>query len=245
MPTVYGWPLILLALAGAVTIIIRRSKPGFVALIGFLIVYLLFTADDPYWLPVARFTVLMAPLMAVIAAFSLGIPFFRTRLAKIWLPLWGVIGVFPLLTWSPNPNYFPFDQLVKELLADAMPPGRLVVPHFWPTPFSVYCNFYGLRNFRLVTPKWKPSKWHSAEQDLSKLCATHNCDYLVLAGRRSPAGRVSVLGMEDLDFASISMNNIKGFVVLKTFWFWRNFLTIAKPMHTNSADVGRVYPGSL
>jgi hypothetical protein len=236
MPRVYGWPLVILALAGTMMIVVRRSTAGVVALFGLMFVYVLFTADDPYWIPEPRFTVLMAPFMAVIAAFALSVSLFRIESRKIWIASWMIIGLLPLWAWHPGENYFPFDQLVKDLKGGLIPPGRLLYPHYWQTSFDVYRAFYQVQGYELIKPEWRPSgERHTTVSGLTELCQQHGCDALVLAGARSSTG-VSVFGVDDLDFVSISMDKIDGFHVLKTFWFRTTFLTVAKPLQD---DVSR------
>jgi hypothetical protein len=118
IPGLYGWPLVVFALLGFARIIMIRSAPGVIAILGFVLLYVLFTADDPFWIPVNRFTVLMVPFIVIIASFSFTGRFGLPK-RKSWIILWLGLGFLPLWAWHSGDN-FPVTALSGRISSEEL-----------------------------------------------------------------------------------------------------------------------------
>jgi len=244
LPRVVGLPLMLLGLFGVFIAVLRHSMAGIVSVLGFVLLYILFTTDDPYWIPVERFTVLFVPFLSVLAAFTLAMP--PTGLRKeVWAGCLVAAAMFPLTMWHTGTNYFsplvpsvlasrdlpryPFDQLVADLQAKNIPQGRIFYPFFWQSAFGLYGKLSGLHGYQFVSAEWRPSSERvTSSRQLLEMCADYSCDMLLLAGRVDD-GIYHVNGIEDLEFKGPKNHRIPGFEVVEIYrrdGFW---ISLAAP----------------
>ena len=242
LPAVISWPVLCLLGVGLVITLKSRSALGVIALLCFVFIYALFTGDDPFWLPVERFTILMIPAISVLAAMtvsSLG------RWYKYMIMIVIVTTVLSVYSWTFDKNlplirpknsttfssypYYPFNWLVEKLKILNVPTGHIIYPAYWQTASSVYYKLYSVNKYRDVIPKWKPGAERSCSiADLVVRCEEVDCQALILRLDKKGA-QVKVPWLTDISAENVFSDSIPGFEVESVSFLKNNGLAILIP----------------
>lgn len=242
LPGSVTWVTVFFALIGLVTALWKKKRVGVVALVSFLLIYILFTADEPYWIPVMRFTVLMVPPIALLAAMAVSImgplrnSFFIILVLSVCLHLgcWffniGKPWLFPAntATFSSYP-YYPFDQAVRALKEKNIPPGNVLYPAFWQPASSVYYFYNDIHEYRDRIPAWKPSKERLCSiVDLPVKCEEVDCKALILRLEKT-GDYTKVEWLTDLSGNDVLADKVPGFRLVHFSFIRNNGLALLVP----------------
>jgi 4-amino-4-deoxy-L-arabinose transferase-like glycosyltransferase len=243
LPGSMTWPNLIFAFVGLVTAFWKRQIVGIVVVISFLLIYILFTGDEPYWIPVHRFTVLMVPPIALLAALSSKVMgkwrnhflIFMIFSVCIHLGCWrfnfGKPWLFPgnTATFSSYP-YYPFDQVMKAMTEKNIPAGNVLYPAFWQPASSVY-YFYNdiLDEYHDTIPGWKPSKERRCSiADLIARCEEITCKALILRLEKT-GDSTKVEWLTDLPGEEVLADNVPGFQVIHLTFLRNHGLALLIP----------------
>ncbi len=238
-PEMVLWPTTIFALLGLVLLPFTRKIGVAISALCFFFLYILFTGDDPAWVPIDRFSVLMVPMLTVLAVNTLSV-------VKNWhcryyiMVMIGIISLLGLGSWvinKPFPGvlpqkantlavlpYYPVDELVKDLKAQGIPNGKLVFSGYIQPSTNFYFFMYGIHDYKHSIPKWS-LKRNTTIADLKiKLKSKKDYKALVLLIDRNKEIR-RIRNVVDLTEKQIVDNNVPGFKVLKIYY--RNNLGLA------------------
>lgn len=243
LPGSVTWPTVILAIVGLVTAMLKKQRLGIVAIVSFLLIYILFTADEPYWIPVQRFSVLMVPPIALLAALAVNaLGRWRNYFIVVlvfsvcfhlasWFFNIGKPWFFPAntATFSSYP-YYPFDQIVRALKEKNIPAGNVLYPAFWQPASTVYYFYNDIHEYRDTIPAWKASKdRRSSIADLNVKCEAVNCNALVLRLEKT-GDSTKVAWVTDLPGNDVLADSVPGFRLVHISFIRNNGLALLVPI---------------
>lgn len=244
LPSMVSWPICVLSLLGVVISIRRKYMTGVIAIVFFFIIYILYTGDDPYWIPVERFTVLMVPPVAILSAFATFEIFkiFRYLRPVFYMFVFCGLGMWhfdytPLVFFPPHTStfssypHFPFDKLVNEYEKSNIPKGNILYPVYWQAASKAYYLLNDIDDYRDKRPKWKGSKERSKTiEELANECDHYNCKALVLALEQQ-GDQTKVKWLVDLKGEQVLSNQTPFFTVNSVFFHRKKGLALLVPQN--------------
>jgi len=245
LPEVLSYPIAVLCFLGFIVCIVKRSVVGAVACGFFIFLYVLFTGDDPIWLPVTRFVVLFIPSISILVAVSLG-AFSGKRAKSAVLSGVVMISIVSLLIWnSDSPAfgiypadterlssmpYYPSGDLVTSLKKRRIKHGNVIYPVYWQTASAVYYAIYGVGGYMDRVPAWKPmGSRDTTMPEVKKFCDMHNCVALVVPLKKRGNGEVELVRIVDATYEQLEDNRLKNFHVEKIIFYNKRGLALLLP----------------
>jgi len=227
----FPWPILVLLCIGTVVTFCKRRWSGWIALLSFFALYILFTGDDPYWIPVERFAVFFMPFCAILLSqiyglfkldgwkesiFSLLVVFVCFSGLRAWAldtPGAGFLAE-DTRTASKYPHY-PFDDLLVSLEKHKVNKGKIMFPSYWQSAFPAYCRMYQMWGMKEIVPSWKPhGERGTTMEKIRKRCMDKNCHALVIPFEIGNGGAVKIKWVQDITYETIDENLVPGFKVL-------------------------------
>lgn len=238
LPEILSYPITALCFFGFIVSAVKRSVVGLVACVYFLFLYILFTGDDPHWIPVPRFTVLFMPSMAIFVAVLLS-SFSKKRVQNACLICIAIMSLASLIIWnSDSPAYgiypshtkrlasmpyYPDVDLVKSLKDRKIKHGNVIYPAFWQTASTVYYAIYNIGGYVNRFPDWKPiGRRNTTLPEVKKFCDWQKCVALVIRLERRENGGVELAWINDITYEQLEENNLENFNV-ESIFFNKNF----------------------
>jgi len=240
-PDYMGWPAVAALSVGIVAGLIRRKSVDLMALTHLLIVYALFSVEDPYYIPTARFTVMMCPAVAVLAAAGLSIVNSSIRTRPVFTATaFCLLTLLPLVSWlsgrpvafgqSPKAGglarepYYPFNQVVGMLASQKMTPCSIAQPVFWQTALRAYGLMRNVEGLEEKIPPIAGRPRHTTLRELYAFCKNEHVDYAVIPLRREP--KIRAVFVKDLEPEGLAGDIVPGFSVLRIFWKGKSGLAL-------------------
>lgn len=239
----FPWPILLLLCSGLFAIVLKRKWSGILACISFFVLYILFTCDEAYWIPVERFAVLFVPFCSILV--SQNFVFLQPGTLRRWTFVLVIVALSlnGLRGWATDNTkvgflskstrtvsgypHYPFEELLFYMKKQGIKSGNILFPAYWQSSFPVYTRMNQIWGYHEIVPPWKESKKRKTDiHTLKELCVEKNCQALIVPFVFKDDGYVKIKWIKNLTYQSVQNNQIPEFKVLNIFLGKRNGLAL-------------------